>query len=42
MKTMDLFGMNIGGDALEKAPLAERMRPQNLSEYVGQPHLTGE
>ncbi len=42
MKTMDLFGMNTGGDAREKAPLAERMRPQKLSEYVGQPHLTGE
>lgn len=39
---MDLFGMNTGGDAREKAPLAERMRPQKLSEYVGQPHLTGE
>lgn len=42
MKTMDLFGMMAEGDAREKAPLAERMRPQNLSEYVGQPHLTGE
>ena len=24
------------------APLAERMRPQNLSEYIGQPHLLAE
>ncbi len=24
------------------APLAERMRPQNISEYIGQPHLLGE
>ena len=23
-------------------PLAERVRPQNLSEYIGQEHLTGE
>ena len=23
------------------APLAERMRPQNLDEYVGQKHLVG-
>ncbi len=23
-------------------PLAERMRPRNLADYVGQPHLTGE
>ena len=23
------------------APLAERLRPQSLDEFVGQPHLTG-
>ncbi len=27
---------------LEFAPLAERMRPQNLGEFVGQEHLVGE
>lgn len=26
---------------LQQAPLAERMRPQSLEAYVGQPHLTG-
>ena len=24
------------------APLADRMRPQNLEEYIGQKHLLGE
>ena len=28
-----------GGSSLEGAPLGERMRPQNLDEYVGQEHL---
>lgn len=27
---------------LDVAPLAERLRPQILSDFVGQPHLTGE
>lgn len=27
---------------LTTSPLAERMRPRTLDEYVGQPHLTGE
>ncbi len=26
----------------DAAPLAERMRPQKLSDYIGQPHLTAE
>jgi putative ATPase len=26
----------------QQAPLAERMRPQSLAEYVGQPHLIGQ
>jgi len=30
-----------GGSASGKAPLAERMRPARLSEYVGQEHLVG-
>ncbi|MDP4586965.1 MAG: replication-associated recombination protein A, partial [Flavobacteriales bacterium] len=27
---------------IEHAPLAERMRPANLDDYVGQSHLVGE
>ena len=41
----DLFGnqkRSIGEKELEFAPLAERMRPRNLSEFVGQEHLVGE
>ncbi len=38
---MDLFDAQ-GADALsERAPLAERLRPQNLEEVIGQNHLTG-
>lgn len=33
-KTIYLYGMSV-------APLAERMRPQNLDELAGQQHLTG-
>jgi putative ATPase len=29
-------------DARDSAPLAERMRPQTLAEYIGQPHLLGQ
>jgi putative ATPase len=25
----------------QSSPLAERMRPQNLSEYIGQEHILG-
>jgi putative ATPase len=42
MKTADLFSVGNEKDALDSAPLAERMRPQNLSEYIGQPHLLGQ
>lgn len=42
MKTLDLFNEGKGGDIKEIAPLAERMRPQTLSEYIGQKHLIGE
>lgn len=38
---MDLFDTKAAADTLKEAPLAERMRPQNLSEYVGQEHLLG-
>ncbi len=39
---MDLFDSS-GSDSLaRRAPLAERLRPRDLGEVVGQPHLTGE
>ena len=42
MKNLDLFSQGTPDDALDTAPLAERMRPQKLADYIGQPHLTGE
>jgi putative ATPase len=42
MKSMDLFSDGKAGDAKDSAPLAERMRPQNISEYIGQQHLLKE
>jgi len=42
MKTMDLFSQGNVGDSKDSAPLAERMRPQKISEYIGQRHLLGE
>ena len=42
MKTADLFSAGNESDARDSAPLAERMRPQALSEYIGQPHLLGQ
>jgi putative ATPase len=42
MKTMDLFSQENVGDSKDSAPLAERMRPQKISEYIGQRHLLGE
>ena len=39
---MDLFDQ-FGADKLSRrAPLAEKLRPRELDEVVGQPHLTGE
>lgn len=39
---MDLFEQDQAeGSPLRRAPLAERMRPRNLRELVGQPHLIG-
>ena len=38
MKDNDLFSQNLDRSF---APLAERMRPKNLKEYVGQKHLLG-
>jgi putative ATPase len=42
MKNLDLFSQGNVGDAKDSAPLAERMRPQNISEYIGQRHLLAE
>lgn len=42
MNTLDLFSQENAGDAKDSAPLAERMRPQNISEYIGQRHLLAE
>lgn len=42
MKNLDLFSLGKNSDMQESAPLAERMRPKTISEYVGQPHLLGE
>ena len=42
MKNLDLFSLGGLNDTRTSAPLAEKMRPQNLSEYIGQPHLMGE
>jgi putative ATPase len=41
MKNLDLFSLGTPGEALTTAPLAERMRPQKLGDYIGQPHLIG-
>jgi len=37
-----LFNHGNAGDAKDSAPLAERMRPRNISEYIGQRHLLAE
>jgi putative ATPase len=39
---VDLFDKAAEADAADRAPLAERMRPLRLEEFVGQEHLTGE
>jgi putative ATPase len=39
---MDLFEHAGQKEQAEQAPLAERMRPTTLAEFVGQEHLTGE
>jgi putative ATPase len=41
-RRVDLFDHAASSDAAARAPLAERMRPRTLDEYVGQEHLTGE
>jgi putative ATPase len=39
---MDLFEHAGQKEQASQAPLAERMRPRSLSEFVGQEHVTGE
>jgi len=39
--TMDLFSQG-EGEAAARAPLAARMRPRSLAEFVGQEHAVGE
>jgi putative ATPase len=42
MKNLDLFNEDGAGIIKDSAPLAERMRPQTISEYIGQQHLLKE
>ncbi len=39
---MDLFDHSAEADSATRSPLAERMRPRTLDEYLGQDHLTGD
>jgi putative ATPase len=39
---MELFEHAAQVDAQQRAPLAERMRPRTLDEYLGQEHVVGE
>ncbi len=39
MSTPDLFDQNLNKTFQEVAPLAEKMRPKNLAEFVGQEHI---
>ena len=41
---LDLFGEPVGSRRRKdkKTPLAERMRPRSLDEFVGQEHLVGQ
>ena len=42
-RTGNLFSQSVAGERPdESAPLAERMRPRSLEEFVGQQHLVGE
>src|SRR5258707_14513653 len=38
---MDLFDRASQSKAAAREPLAERMRPRTLDEFIGQEHLTG-
>ena len=39
---MDLFTLNMENRLKENAPLADKMRPEKISEFIGQDHLLGE
>ncbi len=39
---MDLFTLNMENQLKKNAPLADRMRPKTISEFVGQNHILGE
>lgn len=39
---MDLFSYNMENQLKKNAPLAERMRPKTLDEFMGQNHILGE
>ena len=39
---MDLFTMSMEDMLKKDAPLADRMRPENIDEFVGQDHILGE
>lgn len=39
---MDLFELNRQREIEKSAPLADRMRPKNLDDYIGQDHLVGD
>ena len=39
---MDLFELNRQRELEKSAPLADRLRPKNLSDYIGQDHLVGD
>jgi putative ATPase len=40
MSEMDLFGHALENRMKSEAPLAERMRPRTMNEFVGQEHIT--
>src|SRR5690554_5684242 len=42
MKNMNFFDINRESQLKKKAPLATRMRPKNLEDFIGQDHIVGE
>ncbi|MFL6536861.1 MAG: hypothetical protein ACJ8JD_01620, partial [Chthoniobacterales bacterium] len=41
LRVQDLFGSDETAAVVEAAPLAARMRPRTLDEFVGQTHILG-
>src|SRR5690554_1413607 len=39
---MDLFTLNMENQLRKNAPLADRMRPETIEEFVGQDHILGQ